>query len=52
MVFCFQLMLATIPDAVAGKIPSIVTDENIKLLFEIQKKVPVLVLPFRYNLIM
>ncbi|XP_062163882.1 uncharacterized protein LOC133870706 [Alnus glutinosa] len=34
-----QLILATIPNAVDGKIPSIVTDDNIKLLFEIQKKV-------------
>ncbi|KAE8057400.1 hypothetical protein FH972_014096 [Carpinus fangiana] len=34
-----QIILATIPDVVDGKIPSIVTDDNIKLLFEIQKKV-------------
>ncbi|XP_062099185.1 uncharacterized protein LOC133805100 [Humulus lupulus] len=33
-----QLILATIPDA-DGKSPSIVTEANIKLLFEIQKKV-------------
>ncbi|XP_024020068.1 Niemann-Pick C1 protein isoform X2 [Morus notabilis] len=33
-----QLVLATIPD-VDGKSPSIVTENNIKLLFEIQKKV-------------
>ncbi|KAJ6680906.1 PATCHED FAMILY PROTEIN [Salix koriyanagi] len=34
-----QLILATVPDAGAQKLPSIVTEENIKLLFEIQKKV-------------
>ncbi|XP_062027066.1 uncharacterized protein LOC133743216 [Rosa rugosa] len=34
-----QLILATIPDAKHGKSPSIVTEDNIKLLFEIQKKV-------------
>ncbi|XVE94413.1 hypothetical protein REPUB_Repub02eG0006300 [Reevesia pubescens] len=34
-----QLILATIPDALHGKSPSIVTEENIKLLFEIQKKI-------------
>ncbi|XP_022769376.1 Niemann-Pick C1 protein-like isoform X3 [Durio zibethinus] len=34
-----QLILATIPDALHGKSPSIMTEENIKLLFEIQKKV-------------
>ncbi|KAE8680372.1 V-type proton ATPase subunit B2 [Hibiscus syriacus] len=34
-----QLILATIPDPLDGKSPSIVTEENIKLLFEIQKKV-------------
>ncbi|THG07014.1 hypothetical protein TEA_022929 [Camellia sinensis var. sinensis] len=34
-----QLMLATIPDAMHGKSPSIVTENNINLLFEIQKKV-------------
>ncbi|TYI42794.1 hypothetical protein ES332_A01G123600v1 [Gossypium tomentosum] len=34
-----QLILATIPDALNGKSPSIVTEENIKLLFEIQKKI-------------
>ncbi|KAM4122351.1 hypothetical protein ACB094_01G077000 [Castanea mollissima] len=34
-----QLILATTPDAVDGKLPSIVTENNIKLLFEIQKKV-------------
>ncbi|KAH7523402.1 hypothetical protein FEM48_Zijuj06G0007300 [Ziziphus jujuba var. spinosa] len=34
-----QLVLATIPDQSHGKSPSIVTENNIKLLFEIQKKV-------------
>ncbi|TYI97035.1 hypothetical protein E1A91_D01G115100v1 [Gossypium mustelinum] len=34
-----QLILATIPDVLNGKSPSIVTEENIKLLFEIQKKI-------------
>ncbi|KAF3446900.1 hypothetical protein FNV43_RR12080 [Rhamnella rubrinervis] len=34
-----QLILATIPDVTHGKSPSIVTENNIKLLFEIQKKV-------------
>ncbi|KAI9201267.1 hypothetical protein LWI28_020944 [Acer negundo] len=34
-----QLILATIPDAPHGKSPSIVTESNIKLLFEIQKKI-------------
>lgn len=40
--FFLQLIIATIPDAKHGKSPSIVTEENIKLLFEIQKKVFVL----------
>ncbi|KAF5199495.1 Npc intracellular cholesterol transporter [Thalictrum thalictroides] len=34
-----QLVLATIPDSKQGKSPTIVTDENFHLLFEIQKKV-------------
>lgn len=34
-----QIMLATIPDASNGKSPSIVTEDNIKLLFDIQKKI-------------
>ncbi|KAJ9186340.1 hypothetical protein P3X46_001921 [Hevea brasiliensis] len=34
-----QLILATTPDAEDAKLPSIVTENNIKLLFEIQKKV-------------
>ncbi|XWS14371.1 hypothetical protein CRYUN_Cryun35bG0003500 [Craigia yunnanensis] len=34
-----QLILTTIPDALHDKSPSIVTEENIKLLFEIQKKI-------------
>ncbi|KAK4390055.1 NPC intracellular cholesterol transporter 1, partial [Sesamum angolense] len=34
-----QLIIATIPDTVHGKAPSIVTDSNINLLFDIQKKV-------------
>ncbi|XP_031382221.1 NPC intracellular cholesterol transporter 1 [Punica granatum] len=34
-----QLILATLPDANSGARPSIVTDSNIQLLFEIQKKI-------------
>ncbi|XP_051139854.1 uncharacterized protein LOC127257464 [Andrographis paniculata] len=34
-----QLIIATIPDTVKGEAPSIVTDSNIKLLFDVQKKV-------------
>ncbi|KAL5713817.1 NPC intracellular cholesterol transporter 1 [Ranunculus cassubicifolius] len=34
-----QLILGTIPDTKYGKSPYIVTEENIRLLFEIQKKV-------------
>ncbi|KAM1909294.1 hypothetical protein ACFX13_038070 [Malus domestica] len=34
-----QLILATIPEGKHGNSPSIVTEDNIKLLFEIQKKV-------------
>ncbi|KAL5845464.1 hypothetical protein ACOSQ3_011519 [Xanthoceras sorbifolium] len=34
-----QLILATIPDTPHGKSPSIVTESNINLLFEIQKKI-------------
>lgn len=34
-----QLILATTPDSRGGKSPSIVNDNNIKLLFEIQKKI-------------
>ncbi|KAM7513994.1 hypothetical protein LguiA_003577 [Lonicera macranthoides] len=34
-----QLILATLPNTVHEKSPSIVTEDNIKLLFEIQKKV-------------
>ncbi|XWS55186.1 hypothetical protein CRYUN_Cryun10bG0153000 [Craigia yunnanensis] len=34
-----QLILATLPDKTHGKPPSIVTDDNIQLLFEIQEKV-------------
>ncbi|CAK7346025.1 unnamed protein product [Dovyalis caffra] len=37
-----KLILATLPDAGAQKSPSIVTKDNIKLLFEIQKKVFIL----------
>ncbi|KAJ8762195.1 hypothetical protein K2173_007350 [Erythroxylum novogranatense] len=33
-----QLILATVPD-IHGKSPTIITDENIKLLFDLQKKV-------------
>uniref|UniRef100_A0A803N5E1 SSD domain-containing protein n=1 Tax=Chenopodium quinoa TaxID=63459 RepID=A0A803N5E1_CHEQI len=33
------LIIATIPDGGHGKAPSILTEDNIKLLFEIQKKV-------------
>ncbi|KAA8535924.1 hypothetical protein F0562_028402 [Nyssa sinensis] len=34
-----QLILATMPDSKYGKSPSIVTEDNIQLLFEVQKKV-------------
>uniref|UniRef100_A0A7C9FG71 SSD domain-containing protein n=2 Tax=Opuntia streptacantha TaxID=393608 RepID=A0A7C9FG71_OPUST len=34
-----QVMLATKPDPLTGKSPSIVTDDNIQLLFEVQQKV-------------
>ncbi|KAF4382786.1 hypothetical protein G4B88_021569 [Cannabis sativa] len=34
-----QLIIATIPDPNLGKQPSIITEDNIQLLFEIQKKV-------------
>lgn len=34
-----QIILATIPNAVHEKAPSIVSEDNIKLLFDIQKKV-------------
>ncbi|KAI3459954.1 hypothetical protein Pfo_016617 [Paulownia fortunei] len=34
-----QLIIATIPDTVHGKAPSIMTESNINLLFDIQKKV-------------
>uniref|UniRef100_A0A803MXB2 SSD domain-containing protein n=1 Tax=Chenopodium quinoa TaxID=63459 RepID=A0A803MXB2_CHEQI len=34
-----KLIIATIPDGGHGKAPSILTEDNIKLLFEIQKKV-------------
>ncbi|CAB80500.1 putative protein [Arabidopsis thaliana] len=33
-----QLILATVPDPKSGRAPSIVTDENILLLFDIQQK--------------
>lgn len=35
----FQLIIATIPDSEHGKPPSIITEDNIELLFEIQEKV-------------
>ncbi|KAL2499279.1 Patched family protein [Abeliophyllum distichum] len=34
-----QLIIATTPDTVNGKAPTIVTENNIKLLFDVQKKV-------------
>ncbi|KAK8668376.1 hypothetical protein V6N13_105832 [Hibiscus sabdariffa] len=34
-----QLIIATLPDKTQGKSPSIVSDDNIQLLFEIQEKV-------------
>lgn len=37
-----QLILATLPDPKNGKQPSIITEDNFQLLFEIQKKVLVL----------
>lgn len=39
IVHIFQLILATMPDIKGGKSSSIVSDDNIQLLFEIQKKV-------------
>lgn len=35
-----QLIVATIPKSHNEKAPEILTDDNIKLLFDIQKKVP------------
>jgi len=35
----FQLILATIPESKHDKPPSIITEENIELLFQIQEKV-------------
>lgn len=35
----FQLIIATIPESEQGKPPSIVTEDNIELLFKIQEKV-------------
>jgi len=40
-----QLIIATIPDG-QGNSPSILTESNIKLLFDIQKKVSIMVLLF------
>lgn len=37
-----QLILATLPDPKNGKQPSIITEDNFQLLFEMQKKVLVL----------
>ncbi|XP_022982156.1 Niemann-Pick C1 protein-like [Cucurbita maxima] len=34
-----QIIIATIPDIVHGKPPSILNDNNVKLLFDIQKKI-------------
>ena len=49
--YMFQLIIATMPDPKHGKLPSIVTEDNIQLLFEIQKKVlRVLVLLFFYSI--
>lgn len=39
IVVYLQLIIATKPDAQQGNSPKIVTEDNIKLLFEIQKKV-------------
>lgn len=38
-IFYLQLIISTIPNAINGTSPSIVTEDNIKLLFDIQKKV-------------
>lgn len=35
-----QLIVATVPKSPNEKAPEILTDDNIKLLFDIQKKVP------------
>lgn len=35
----FQLIIATVPDPQHGESPGIVTEDNIQLLFEVQKKV-------------
>lgn len=35
----WQLILASGPDPKSGRVPSIVTEENILLLFDIQEKV-------------
>lgn len=37
--YMFQLIIATVPDPQHGKSPGIVTEDNIQLLFEVQKKV-------------
>ena len=37
--YMFQLIIATMPDPKHGKSPSIVTEDNIQLLFEVQEKV-------------
>lgn len=39
--YFWQLIIATIPDEGKEKAPSILTEDNIKLLFEIQKKVSI-----------
>lgn len=39
LLLIFQLVIATVPVSENGKPPSIVTEENIELLFEIQRKV-------------
>lgn len=42
----FQLVIATTPDSRHGKPPIIITEENIELLFEIQRKVFKVLVPF------
>jgi hypothetical protein len=49
--YMFQLIIATVPDPHHGESPGIVTEDNIQLLFEVQKKV-LLSVHAKFNLIM
>lgn len=49
--YMFQLIIATVPDPQHGESPGIVTEDNIQLLFEVQKKV-LLSVCAKFNLIM